>query len=261
LGYSDRFFIGGLCTIAAVGYYSVSFDMLSRLGIFPTSLGMTLFPAFSTLESDQDKLKRLYVRSLKYLLLVMGPIVLVLIIFAGDILHLWLGSDWASKTTLVFQILAIGMLFNLLSHMPGHLLEGVGRPDLKAKLFFLYLFPYAVLLWFLISKFGIVGAALAWTLRACLEFFLFFCVAWKIIHLNRNILIENGILRVTMVYGGFVVMTLLLVITTGKTLLVQSLATVTCLILFTFITWKYILDAEDKRPLFLAIKRIKGDKI
>jgi O-antigen/teichoic acid export membrane protein len=258
LMYLDRFFIGTLYAIADVGYYSVSADMLTHFGVLPGSFAKTLFPAFSALESDKDKLKQLYVRSLKYILLIMGPIVLVLIVFAGDILHLWLGAEWASKTTLVFQILAVGLFFNSLTHMPGNLLDGVGRPDLRAKIFLLGFVPYILLLWFLIGKFGVVGAALAFTFRGCLDSFLFFCIGWKIIGLNQAVLIENGMLRSVMVYGGLVTITLFLIAILGNTLLIQSITTFICLIFFALITWKYVLDMDDKQPLFLTMKRIKG---
>ncbi|HHT9125286.1 MAG TPA: flippase [Candidatus Brocadiia bacterium] len=258
LVYIDRFFIGALYTIAAVGYYSVSYDMVSRLTIFSRSFSATLFPAFSTIESDKDKLKQLYARSFKYILLIMGPIVLVLIIFAGDILHVWLGGDWASETTLVFQILAIGMLIDGLSRMPANLFDGIGRADLRAKIYLLSVFIYVGLAWFLISKMGIMGAALAWTLRACLELSLFFSVAWKVIRLKRAIFMENGILRGVMAYGGLVAITLFVIVILGKTLLIQSIVTTICLSLFALVTWRYVLDVEDKQPLFLAIKRTRG---
>jgi len=257
LVYLDRFLIGALRTVADVGYYSVSYDIISRVGIFPASLTMTLFPAFSTLEADRDKLKRLYTCSLKYLLLVMGPIIFVLVIFAGDILHLWLGADWALKTTLVFQILAIGIFVNALSQMPANLLDGIGRPDLRAKVFLSYILPYIILLWFLINKFGIVGAALAWTLRACLELLLFFGVAWKTIHLNPATFVQNGVLRAIMVYGGMVVIGLFVVGIWGKTILTQGVIVITCLTVFALVVWRYVLDNEEKQFLFLAIKKVR----
>ena len=256
LVYLDRFFIGTVCPIAYVGYYSVCYDVLSRLGIFPGSFAMTLFPAFSTLESNKYKLKCLYVCSLKYMLLIMGPIILVLVIFAGDILHLWLGSNWASKTTLVFQILAVGIFLNALAQMPANLLDGIGRPDLRAKIFLSYVLPYVALLWFLIIKFGIIGAALAWALRACLELILFFGIVWKIMGLNRAILIENGLLRGVTVYGGIIIMASSTIAVLGKTLLVRGITTAICLILFVLITWRYILDIGDKHTLFLTVSRL-----
>ena len=258
LVYLDRFLIGALLTIAAVGYYSVSYDMLSRLQVFPGSLAMTLFPAFSALDLEKDKLKRLYARSLKYLLLFMGPIVLVLVIFASDILSLWLGRDWASQTTLVFQILAIGILINALAQMPANLLDGIGRPDLRAKIFLSYILPYVVLLWFLIGKMGIVGAALAWMLRACLELALFFGLSWKIMSLNWHIFVENGFLRSVMAYSGIIGVGLILVSMLDKFVLAKGIIILICLLLFSFYIWRYALQDGERQFLSLGIKRLRG---
>lgn len=258
LMYADRFFIGALRDIADVGYYSVPFEMLSRLGFLPLVLGTTIFPAFSAMQLERDKINKLYVRSVKYLLLVMGTVTLVLIIFASDILHLWLGGEWASKTTMVFQILAVGILFNALTHIPGNLLDGIGRPDLRAKLFFSYIFPYALLLWFLVDKFGIAGAALAWALRGFLEFTLFFCVTWKVMSLSRSVFSSNGMFRGIKVYGGLVMITSSLIKISDSSLLFEGIITTVCLILFFFITWKYVLDINDKEPLYSALKKIRG---
>jgi len=248
--YSDRFLIGTIVSVAALGYYTAPYEVVSRLQIFPRSFATTLFPAFSTIAAFKKKdLGGLYARSLKYLLLIMGPITLVIILFAEDILYLWLGSDFAVKGTLVFQILAVGMLLNALSQMPANLLDGIGRPDLRAKIFLSYILPYVALLWFLISKFGIVGAALAWTLRAGLELILFFAVSWKLLRLERVIFIENGSLRGLIAFASFAAITPIITTAVGKSIWIRGTATVICLMLFASVVWRYVLDQQDKSGL------------
>jgi O-antigen/teichoic acid export membrane protein len=256
LVYLDRFLIGALSSVAAVGYYSVSFDAISRVGIVPASIAPIMFPAFSALEADKDKVEHLYVCSLKYLLLVIGPIILTLVIFAGNVLSLWLGSDWASKTTLVFQILAIGVLMNALAQMPANLLDGIGRPDLKAKVFLSYLLPYIILLWFLISRFGITGAALAWTLRATLELVLFFGMASRTMHFNPLTFVRNRLPQAIIVYGAITIIGLSMVGVWGKTVLIQGVIVITCLTIFALVAWRYILDDKEKQFLVLTIKKL-----
>src|SRR5690348_9840962 len=51
LVYGDRFVIGALVSMAAVGYYTAPAEIVNRLGIFPGSLVLTLFPAFSSLDA------------------------------------------------------------------------------------------------------------------------------------------------------------------------------------------------------------------
>src|SRR5262249_52999313 len=156
-----------------------------RLLIVPAALSTTLFPAFSVLSAfDWGDLRRLYIRSLKYILVGLGPLALCGAIFGRDLMRVWLGSEFAAKSSTVFQILSIGMLLNSLSQMPANLFDSVGRPDLRAKVFLSYVLLYAGLLWFLISKLGIVGAALAWSARGGFECLLFFAISQRLLRVD-----------------------------------------------------------------------------
>ena len=254
--YLDRFLIGAIVSIGAVAYYTAPYQAVSQLVIVPAVLAVTLFPAFSGLSKVNGKdLERLYARSLKYIVLILGPIVVITVLFARDILQIWLGTDFALNSTYVFQILALGMLLNALAQMPANLLDGVGRPDIRAKVFLSYVLLYIGCLWLLVSKHGIEGAAVAWTFRAGLELFLFFEASRRLTHISLGVFVSNGLLRGVVVYVGFVMIAFLSFILT-KGILVQSLVTLTALILFALVAWRYTLDEVEKR-LFLPILRLK----
>jgi len=55
LVYFDRFFIGSIISMTAVTFYTAPYEAITRLLIIPISMTMTLFPAFSTLNTLQDK--------------------------------------------------------------------------------------------------------------------------------------------------------------------------------------------------------------
>src|SRR3990172_7601287 len=94
LVYLDRFLIGSALSMAIVAYYTAPFEVVTRLWIIPGSLVMTLFPAFSTLGmTHREDLQLVFVRSIKYLLLATGPLILILLFFSNTILLLWLGPD------------------------------------------------------------------------------------------------------------------------------------------------------------------------
>jgi len=256
--YLDRFMIAGLASVAVLAYYTAPYEVVSRLQIFPASLASTLFPAYSAIAANHRKeLERIYALSLKYLLLIMGPITLVLVLFAEGILHLWLGADFASKSTLIFQILAVGVFLNALAQMPANLLDGVGRPDLRAKILFSYSFIYVAFLWFFIVKLGIVGAALAWTLRAAMELCLFFIAAWRLLKFSPAVFMENGLLR------GVIGLLLLVLLSSaaffvfGGILVAQSITAGICLILFASYVWKYIFDSTEQQLLLSTLIRMK----
>jgi O-antigen/teichoic acid export membrane protein len=171
LTYLDRLAIGMLLPIAAVTAYTAPYELVTRLSVVPTSLAATLFPAFSALYGQgRHLLLRSYaIRSVKYLSYLLGPIVLGVMVFSHKILEVWLGGDFAAESALALQILAVGVLFNSLAHVPHAWLDAQNRPDLTAKFHMIELPIHAVLVWVLVGLWGIPGAALAWTLRVVLD--------------------------------------------------------------------------------------------
>lgn len=169
--YTDRFVIGTVVSIAAVGYYSVAFNTLYRLQFIPTALTTSLMPAFSSLQGagDLSKTTALFVRGHKYIFIVITPLIFAAIVFAKEIFTLWIGGKFAQQVTLPFQILAVGMLIGLMAPISGALIQGRGRPDL---LFWIYLVEVpanTVFTFFLASRWNIEGAALSYSIRTIIE--------------------------------------------------------------------------------------------
>jgi len=174
--YLDRFLIGALISMAAVGYYAAPYEAVMRSAVLPGALVGVLFPAFSTLGGGRQlaEVENLFVRSIRYLLLAVGPFAILLVLYARQILEIWLGPDFARQSTLAFQILPVGMLLSSILWIPHVLLQAVGRPDLSPKFVLLVLPLYVGLAWLLISRLGITGAALAFALRVGLQGVLLF---------------------------------------------------------------------------------------
>jgi O-antigen/teichoic acid export membrane protein len=195
--YMDRFFIGSLLSLSLLGFYTVPFEALTKLWIIPGSLASTLFPAFSALtaRNDLSRVTRLYSRSFKYLLLLLGPIVLFVVFFARDILTLWIGAAFARQTTTVLQILACGVFVNCFAHIPFGLLQSCGRPDLAAKVLLCELPLYLPLAWFLVQHWGIPGAAAGWTARVAVEALIFSLAVNKVFALDPHGFAEHGVLK------------------------------------------------------------------
>lgn len=257
LVYLDRFLIGSLLTIAAVAYYTAPYEAVTRLWIISASLTMTLFPAFSALEGGKNgqRLGTLFARSVKYILLTTGPAVVMIWLFAGEILQIWLGADFATESTVALQILAAGVLINSLAHTPFALLQGVGRPDLPAKFHLIELPVYIVVAWILVSQFGIAGAAGAWTLRVALDTLLLFWATFRVYGFSLRLLATNG----TILAGVSLVILAgvgygLKTVAGDLSLYSQSLLVIGLLTLFAWIVWSRVLDGLDRRVVLNVIK-------
>jgi O-antigen/teichoic acid export membrane protein len=159
----DRFLIGATLGAAAVAHYSVPMNLATRGQVISTALARTLFPRFSQLGPEEAT--RLAVRATISLAHCFAAACGPAIILSGPFLGLWLGADFAAHATPVAQVLLIGAWTNGIAFLPYTLLQGQGRPDLTAKIHVAELVPFVAALWLLVERFGLVGAAIAWTLR------------------------------------------------------------------------------------------------
>lgn len=168
--YLDRFVLAGLFSVAVVAYYTTPYDLVSKLLILPVSLMGALYPAFARSHgADPARVGMLYTSSLKATLAGMLPACVGVIALAHDGLAAWLGPRFAASAFPVLQVLAAAMLFNAVAHVPYGAIQSAGRPDLTAKCHVVELPLYAALLFGLAAWLGLVGAALAWLLRALVD--------------------------------------------------------------------------------------------
>lgn len=256
LVYLDRFLVGSILTIAAVSYYSVPYDVVTKLLIFSASLTATLFPAFSAMEGvrDRQRLGTFFARSVKYIFLITGTIVVLIVVYAKEILQIWLGSDFVIESTVAMQVLALGMLINSLAQTPFALLQGVGRPDLPAKFHLIELPIYVGIAWILVSQFGIAGAAGAWTIRVVLDTAMLFMATFKVYRLSPSLMAENGMIR------SIIGLVIFAGIAYGLKELAYALPIAVQYLLFfgffgisAWISWNFIIDDLDRGTIYKMV--------
>jgi O-antigen/teichoic acid export membrane protein len=199
-----------------------------------------MFPAFSaTFVRERSRTAFLYNRCVKYLFLFLFPIVLVIVGFSQDGLALWLGTEFAQHSYRVLQWLAVGVFLNCLAQVPFALLQGVGRPDLTAKMHLAELPCYILALWWLISAYGIVGAAMAWTCRSSVDALVLFGMAERFFPHSAILRRALGLLIALafLFFGSLIV---------SQSLLVRSLFLLGAIGGFGLIGWFRVLSTEER---------------
>jgi len=186
--YFDRFFIGSILGLMAVTYYTTPYEIIARLQIISIAVADVVFPAMATaLEADVTRAREIYGASRAVQMLIVLPLIAMLMLFARAGLGLWLGPEFAERSTAVLQWLALGVYINAFARLPLALLQGKGRPDITAKIHSIELPIYAFLLWRLTFELGILGTAMAWTGRIILDTLLqLVFAAWKIPELRAE---------------------------------------------------------------------------
>jgi len=253
LMYVDRFFIGAVLSMAAAGYYTALYEITARISLIPASLLATVFPAFSTLHASEShsRMEDLYSRSIKSILLVTGPVLLVLAAFAREILVWFRGSYYDARGTTILQVLALGVLINCIGFVPFGLLQGLGRPDLTAKFHLLETPFYALALLLLLPRYGLVGAAWASVFRLTLDTALLLFAVSKLKLVSPRVMIAPRLKRALMV---LVLPAVLLPLSWTNTSFAAQLA-LSSLILVAFATavWAYVLDHNERNLLLSAL--------
>jgi O-antigen/teichoic acid export membrane protein len=167
---ADRVVIAAALSSAAVTYYVTPFEVVTKLWIVPAAVLGVLFPAFAaSATADPARAALLLRRTGAVVAALLLPVAVLLTAFAQEGLTLWLGGEFAERSTTVARWLVAGVFVNCLAHAPFAFLQAAGRPDLPAKLHLVELPLYAGLLIVLVPPLGIEGVAIAWFARSCID--------------------------------------------------------------------------------------------
>jgi O-antigen/teichoic acid export membrane protein len=168
----DRLIIGMISGAQAVTQYTVPFNLANRVTVLPGSLASAVFPRFASANVVQQRC--LAEQSIGALIAVLGPVLIIGLLAMRPFLAWWIDPDFAAKAAPVGEIILLGLWANGLAYVPYALLQGRGRPDLVAKTHVAELLPYLLLLTLGLHLWGLVGAALAWSLRVGVDMLVLF---------------------------------------------------------------------------------------
>ncbi len=248
----DRFWIGAWLSVTAVAYYATPNEVVTKLWFYPWALIGVLFPAFSTsAAADPDHTRRIYNSGSKYVFLVMFPVTLIIATFAHEGLGFWLDETFAKASGPVLELFCFGVLLYSLGQIPCALIQGVGRPDLTAKLAVAELIPYLIALYFLTRYGGIVGVAAAWAGRLLLDTLIMTLMARHLIGADRLYEVRRmavlglaiGLMAAGIAMDGLTVKVVFLAVT---------------LMGFATWAWRALLDSDERRMARSALRRVRG---
>jgi O-antigen/teichoic acid export membrane protein len=164
----DRLLLGAYVNATAVSLYVVPFNLGQRLSIVGNSAGSALFPRFSSLDAAQARqLGYDSERALSAIMLVATTAAIYLI---GPFLSLWVGADFASRSSRVAELIMMGVWLESVSRIPLYALRGQSRPEVIARVDLLQLVPYWIALYVLISNFRVEGVAAAYVFRLVINY-------------------------------------------------------------------------------------------
>lgn len=175
--YFDRFILSSMIGAKQVAFYTAPSELVLRLITLPSAVSRTLFPNFSANNAVDNA--KVYKLSVIVLGISATLIALPICIFAEDILILWMGAEFAGEPKWVLRILVIGFVINAMAQVPFTQLQAKGFSKVTALVHCAEALPYLIILYLLIENYGIIGAALAWSMRIFIDTGIFFILNKK----------------------------------------------------------------------------------
>jgi len=162
-------------------------------------------------------------------------------VFAKEGMALWISGEFAGNSYVILQILAVGALINSIGYIPFAFLDGIGRPDITAKVQVIELPFYILLMWFSIKEGGIIGAAFACSFRTAVDSVILWFFAQK---LNPNKLK----MKINLNHLWIIILILLsfIVIAIDVSVYYKLIASVVILSIFLLVSWHSFLQKEEK---------------
>lgn len=165
MGYLDRFFVASLVSIEGAAHYATPQEIIGRLSIISGSVSSVVFPIFSQHRVRQtEEIKSMVLASVAIINFISLPICLIIALFSGEILRLWIGKEFADQASIILLAMSCGMTVNLTSGIPVAFLQAT-NPKTVAIIHIIELPLFIVALVTLLDGYGIHGAVIAWTGR------------------------------------------------------------------------------------------------
>ena len=245
--YSDRFLIGVLISATAITFYVTPYELVTKLMMIPVALTGVLFPIFSAgFFSNPENTKKIFLRGVKFTFLIMYPFVFFIVTFAYEGIYLWLGNEFAINSSLILQVLVLGILMNSMSLIPNIFFQGIGKPKIPTIINLIELPIYILIMWYMITIYGIQGAAFAFMLMASVDAIAMYIVA------NKKFAFKFDSAFSLIVF--VLMMLLLLVPFFINNFLIKVLVFISGFSIYSSIAWSRLFSVEEK---YFIISKLK----
>lgn len=262
LGSFDRFVVGSAVGVTALGYYTGAAEAANRFLLIPVTAFSALLPALAATDAQGERGRALIVTraARRQMAALLFPLCLALLAFAPSVLNVWLGAEFGRVAGPALRILAVGVFFNGLSHLPLALLYGSNRPDLPAKIHLAEILVYLPLTVMLVRRFGISGAAMAWAARCVADLVLYEWISRRTLGTCVSDSAERA--RATQLWwtGGALAAAFVIALRTSDASLPAAMGLVTIgMTAYAATIWCRVLSAEERRAWLGTIFRARPD--
>jgi O-antigen/teichoic acid export membrane protein len=179
--------------------------VLAAQGAMGSSTGV-LFPFTSEMQAKGklDHVRQIFLKGMRYMLALSIPVFFFLIFFPKEVMHIWMGNEFASATWLVLIFLSLAQWLAVLTMIPASTVMGMGHSRIVAVFSATAAALNLVFVIVLTSAYGIVGAAAGVMITAVQGPLFIWYVTTHILEINWSDFISEVIKRLLKPVGLFV---------------------------------------------------------
>lgn len=189
LVYFDKLIIPIFIGPVSLSYYSLSSSIASKSTGFISGISGILFPMVSNLQGSEDmeNIKKLYDKAFRLATILSAAISFSIAYFSYKIIHFWLNEEIAMHSYKVLIVLS-ATYFIVSIYIPlKNFLLGAGETKILAIFSASIAILNIILLFLLLPRLGIMGAALAYLFSMLPVAYLFFYTEKKILNLEDRL--------------------------------------------------------------------------
>ncbi|PIR17939.1 MAG: hypothetical protein COV48_08080 [Elusimicrobia bacterium CG11_big_fil_rev_8_21_14_0_20_64_6] len=163
----DKIFIVRAVSLSDLTLYSVPAGLLQRLQMVPATIATVLLPTISEVQGPdaREQLVRIYLKSSRFMLWIVLPVMVLLFSLMPQFLALWLGPEFVGRSVWPARFLVIMQVFALINFIPNNISTSRDHPEYySASAWAQALLSVLAWMW-LVPRYHILGAALG----ACLS--------------------------------------------------------------------------------------------
>lgn len=181
----DNLLIGKYLGLAPLGYYNLAYKLL----LFPINnisqvIAKVMFSSFSIIQDDKERIRRAYMKAIRYIALFTFPLMLGLSILAPEFVQLIYGPQWI-RSIFVLRILSLVGMFQSISTLNGIIYQSQGRSDLQFRIGLI--FALITCASFVVGlRWNIEGVTICYALTAAILLVPNFAIAFKLIELRLD---------------------------------------------------------------------------
>lgn len=165
----DNAVVGKIIGSTALGFYVMAYSLAN----LPSTqiagiISKVMFPTFSKLQNNFKRLKNAYLRTIEILFFFTIPFIFGTTLLMNEFVNYVLGNKWAQIVYPVYILLWFGF-FRSIFNLTGFVYQSIGKPRIHTRMITYELIIFAILIFPLTIRWGIVGTSIAAATSMCIS--------------------------------------------------------------------------------------------